>query len=116
MLYPNKYLKEIGIDENYWLFKDRKNGDKRCLPDEDGFVEAELFNLDSTFSMYIYSHLCYFRDHCLVGHPSFMTFEDFVKQFSIKGINKSPSISNFIVPFISSVKLCAMESPRPFPL
>ena len=75
MLYPNKYLKEIGIDENYWLFKDRKNGDKKCIPDEDGFVEAELFNLDSTFSMYIYSHLCYFRDHCLVGHPSSMTFE-----------------------------------------
>ena len=38
MLTPNKYLKEIGIDENFWLFKDAKSGDERFMPDEDGFV------------------------------------------------------------------------------
>ena len=73
MLQLNKYLRELGIDENYWLFKDEKDG--RYKPDEDGFVNAETFNLDATLSMVIYSYLCYFRDNCLVGHPGSMTFE-----------------------------------------
>ena len=73
MLKPNKYLREIGIDENFWLFKDAKSGDDRYKPDEDGFVSAEFWNLDSTFAMYIYSHLCYFKEHCNVGHPGNMT-------------------------------------------
>lgn len=73
MLQLNKYLRELGIDENYWLFKDQEDG--RYKPDEDGFVNAETFNLDATLSMVIYSYLCYFRDNCLVGHPGSMTFE-----------------------------------------
>ena len=73
MLQLNKYLRELGIDENYWLFKEKN--DNRYLPDEDGFIDAETFNLDMTLSMIIYSYLCYFRDHCLVGHPASMTFE-----------------------------------------
>lgn len=73
MLQLNKYLRELGIDENYWLFKDEKDG--RYKPDEDGFVNAETFNLDATLSMVIYSYLCYFRDNCLVGYPGSMTFE-----------------------------------------
>lgn len=73
MLKPNKYLKEIGIDEKFWFFKDAKTGDERFLPDEDGFVPAEFWNLDGTFAMYIYSHLCYFKEHCNYGHPGNMT-------------------------------------------
>lgn len=73
MLQLNKYLRELGIDENYWLFKDEEDG--RYKPDEDGFINAETFNLDATLSMVIYSYLCYFRDNCLVGHPGSMTFE-----------------------------------------
>lgn len=73
MLQLNKYLRELGIDENYWLFKDEE--DDSYKPDEDGFVNAETFNLDATLSMIIYSYLCYFRDNCLVGHPGCMTFE-----------------------------------------
>ena len=73
MLKPNKYLKEIGIDENFWLFKDAKFGDERFLPDEDGFVEAEFWNLDETLAMYIYSRLCYFKEYCNIGHPGNMT-------------------------------------------
>lgn len=79
MLKPNKYLKEIGIDENFWLFKDAKSGDDRYKPDEDGFVNAEFWNLDSTFAMYIYSHLCYFKEHCNVGHPGNMTWKQWNK-------------------------------------
>lgn len=73
MLQLNKYLRELGIDENYWLFKDEEDG--RYKPDEDGFINAETFNLDATLSMVIYSYLCYFRDNCLVGYPGSMTFE-----------------------------------------
>ena len=79
MLKPNKYLREIGIDENFWLFKDAKSGDDRYKPDEDGFVNAEFWNLDSTLAMYIYSHLCYFRDNCNVGHPGNMSEEKWNK-------------------------------------
>lgn len=73
MLKLNKYLKEIGIDENFWFFKDAKTGDERFIPDEDGFVPAEFWNLDGTFAMYIYSHLCYFKEHCNYGHSGNMT-------------------------------------------
>ena len=79
MLKPNKYLREIGIDENFWLFKYAKSGDDRYKPDEDGFVNAEFWNLDSTFAMYIYSHLCYFKEHCNVGHPGNMTWKQWNK-------------------------------------
>lgn len=76
MLHLNKYLKELGINESYWLFdKQTIERDNRYKPDEEGFINAEMFNLDVSLSMYIYSQLCYFRDHCLVGHPNFMTFE-----------------------------------------
>ena len=73
MLQLNKYLKELGIDENYWLFRDKQLNDNRYKPDEDGFIPAEFWNLDSTLAMYIYSHLCYFRDNCNVGHPGNMS-------------------------------------------
>lgn len=72
----NKYLKEIGINEKYWLFdKDNQETDLRYVPDEEGFVDAEHFNLDTSLSLYIYSQLCYFREYCMCGHPSFLTME-----------------------------------------
>ena len=79
MLQLNKYLKELGIDENYWLFRDKQLNDNRYKPDEDGFIPAEFWNLDSTFAMYIYSHLCYFRDNCNIGHPGNMSEEKWNK-------------------------------------
>lgn len=76
MLYYNKYLKELGITEDFWLFnKENKENDSRYLPDEEGFVNAEFFNLDTSLSLYIYSQLCYFRDNCLYGGPAGMSFE-----------------------------------------
>jgi len=77
MVQLNRYLRELGIDEkSCWLFKkENKENDDRYNPDEDGFVDAEFFDLDYSLSLYIYSHLCYFRDYCLCGHPSSMTFE-----------------------------------------
>lgn len=69
MIKLNKYLKEIGIDENYWLFKEDRQ------EDEDGFVHQEFYNLDTTLAMYIYSYLCYFKEHCNVGYPGFLTEE-----------------------------------------
>lgn len=76
MVQLNKYLREIGINEKYWLFdKEIIEKDERYRPDEDGFVNAETFNLDTSLSLYIYSQLCYFRDNCLIGHPADLTFE-----------------------------------------
>lgn len=76
ILKPNKYLREIGIDENYWLFNKDNQDDSRYVPDEDGFVDAEHFNLDTSLSLYIYSQLCYFRDYPMTcGTPVGMTHE-----------------------------------------
>ena len=76
ILKPNKYLKELGIDENYWLFSKSNQGDPRYVPDEEGFVDAEHFNLDTSLSLYIYSQLCYFRDYPMTcGTPMGMTHE-----------------------------------------
>lgn len=76
MLKLNKYLRELGIDENFYLFNEKeKQLDYRYKEDEDGFVPAECWNLDTTFAMYIYSHLCYFRDNCNYGHPGNLSEE-----------------------------------------
>ena len=76
ILKPNKYLKELGINEDYWLFNKDNQDDSRYVPDEDGFVDAEHFSLDTTLSLYIYSQLCYFRDYPMTcGTPMGMTHE-----------------------------------------
>ena len=76
MLQLNKYLRELGIDENFYLFDEKmKQLDCRYKEDEDGFVPAECWNLDTTFAMYIYSHLCYFRDNCNYGYPGNLSKE-----------------------------------------
>lgn len=76
MLKLNKYLRELGINENFYLFNEKeKQSDCRYKEDEDGFVPAECWNLDTTFAMYIYSHLCYFRDNCNYGHPGNLSEE-----------------------------------------
>ena len=43
---------------------------------EYGFSVYEFFNLDHTFDLLIYPRLCYFRDHCNVGSPGGMSFEE----------------------------------------
>ena len=76
ILKPNRYLKELGIDENYWLFNKDNQDDSRYVPDEEGFVDAEHFNLDTSLSLYIYSQLCYFRDYPMTcGTPCGLTHE-----------------------------------------
>ena len=77
MLQLNKYLREVGIDENYWLFKNQN--DARYEPDEEGFIAAEYWNLDATLAMIIYSSLRYFKDHCNCGCPGCMTQEQWDK-------------------------------------
>jgi len=77
MLQLNKYLREVGIDENYWLFKSQN--DTRYKPDEEGFIAAEYWNLDATLAMIIYSSLRYFKDHCNYGCPGCMTKEQWDK-------------------------------------
>lgn len=73
MVKLNKYLRELGIDENHWLFnKEDIETDIRYQEDEEGFKDAEFFSLDNSLSLYIYSQLCYFREHCLVGYPAYL--------------------------------------------
>lgn len=74
MVKYNKYLKELGIKETDFPFKD-ENDDPRYEEDEEGFRDCEFFSLDYSLSLYIYSHLCYFKEYCLYGHPCGMTNE-----------------------------------------
>ena len=60
MLKLNKYLREIGYSEEVFPFKKENN---QYNENEDGFVPAEFYNLDCTFDLFIYSHLCYFREN-----------------------------------------------------
>ena len=73
----NKYLEKIGITEDsYWVYNDEaKDVDPRYQPDEEGFIEADTWNLNITLAMINYSYLCYFRDHCLHSYPLNVSFE-----------------------------------------
>lgn len=74
MIKLNHYLRELGINEDSFPFNEPE--DPRYSPDEEGFVPAEFFSLDYSLALYIYSHLRYFKDNCLVGYPGCMTFEE----------------------------------------
>ena len=85
MIKINKYLEELGyIQEDLPGHYDKqcKDFDKpyndprnQDMP-EYGFSVYEFFNLDHTFDLLIYPRLCYFRDHCNVGSPGGMSFEE----------------------------------------
>ena len=74
MVKYNKYLKELGLNKNDYPFN-IVEGDERYFEDEDGFKNSEFFSLDYSLSLYIYSQLCYFREHCLYGYPNGFTEE-----------------------------------------
>ena len=69
----NKYLKELGLDwydlpGNYdKKLEEEKPGvaaaDCRNKEDEEGVCNYEFFSLGYTLSLFIYSKLCYFREH-----------------------------------------------------
>ena len=72
----NKYLKELGLEQedmpgyyNPNLTEDKPASDPRNEEDEEGFCEYEFFSLDYTLSLYIYSKLCFFREHIPIGTP-----------------------------------------------
>lgn len=84
MVKLNKYLRELGIDENYWLFKNKKY-DERYEEDEDGFVSAEFFDLDTSFALMIYSHLCYFKEYIsTMATPGFVYYDKNGRKLSEK--------------------------------
>ena len=77
MVHYNHYLKELGIKETDFPFeKEDVVEPNRYDADEEGFRPAEFWSLDYTLALYIYSHLCYFRDYCLVGGPMGMDFKE----------------------------------------
>ena len=71
----NKYLERLGLKETDYPFN-VVEGDERYLEDEDGFRDCEFFSLDYSLSLYIYSQLCYFKEHCLYGVPCEFEPED----------------------------------------
>lgn len=62
----NHYLKELGIEATDFPFY---CGNYKYKIDKEGFRSSDFFSLDYSLACYIYSHLCYFRDYCLCGHP-----------------------------------------------
>lgn len=97
MLTYNHYLEELGIKKTDFPFGD-ENDDPRYEVDEEGFRECEFWSLDYSLACYIYSHLCYFRDYCLCGHPLYVTEEQWekilnkmIKGFKLYITENSPS-------------------------
>lgn len=80
----NKYLKELGLTQmdmpNYYnkklaekkKYKDKPGADLRNKENKEGFSTYEFFNLDRTLDLFVYSKLCYYREHiaelCTPGH------------------------------------------------
>lgn len=80
----NKYLKELGLTQmdmpNYYnknlaekkKYKDKPGADFRNKENKEGFSTYEFFNLDRTLDLFVYSKLCYYREHiaelCTPGH------------------------------------------------
>jgi len=72
----NKYLKKLGLKqydmpgyydeklENHPHLCDTPGADIRNKEDKEGFCGYEFFNLGDTLDLYIYSKLCWFREHC----------------------------------------------------
>lgn len=73
----NHYLAELGIKPTDFPFYSW--GDYRYEVNEEGFRSSDFFSLDYSLACYIYSHLCYFRDYCMVGHPGSITMEEWTK-------------------------------------
>lgn len=71
----NHYYKELGLTEHDFPFEKEEDILNRNIEDEEGFSETEFFNLDYSLALYIYGRLRYFQDHCLVGEPSYITFD-----------------------------------------
>ena len=73
-LYLNKYLRELGINEESWPFKEirdnfvlmskHKKYDPNYIVGDDGFVKAEAYDLFTILAMINYSYLRYFREDC----------------------------------------------------
>lgn len=86
MLVLNKYLRELGINEESWPFNEiaentknksvGKHYDDRYI-EKDGFINAESFSMDYTLALIIYSYLCYFRDNCInFGYPAYFELKN----------------------------------------
>lgn len=73
----NHYLAELGIKSTDFPFY--SSSDYKYEVDEEGFRASDFFSLDYSLACYIYSHLCYFRDCCMVGHPGDLTMEEWTK-------------------------------------
>ena len=73
-LYLNKYLRELGINEESWPFKEirdnfvlmskHKKYDPNYIMGDDGFIKAEAYDLFTILAMINYSYLKYFREDC----------------------------------------------------
>lgn len=70
----NKYLEELGLiqmDMPGYYNPEEINEENKGLPgadcrnqeDEQGFCSYEFFNLDYTLNLFVYSKLCYYREH-----------------------------------------------------
>jgi hypothetical protein len=70
MLQYNHYLKELGIEKTDYPFNEQN-----ITEDIGEFASVEFYSLDYTLACSIYSYLCYYRDHCMIGYPTYMSVD-----------------------------------------
>lgn len=108
----NKYLKELGLNwyDMPGIYDEKLNdidslcdkaaADPRNEEDEEGFCGYEFFSLDYTLSLFIYSKLCYFREHiadistpgCLCSYNNYKFTQEEREKQSVAAHNKWLSI------------------------
>lgn len=75
----NHYLAELGIKDTDFPFCFNSSSDYKYEVNEEGFRASDFFSLDYSLACYIYSHLCYFRDYCMIGSPCGLIMEEWTK-------------------------------------
>lgn len=77
MITLNKYLRELGIDENNFYF--RKEDDRYICHDDTEIPESHTWEMDGALAMIIYSYLRKFKDVKPCAYPCQYTREQWNK-------------------------------------
>lgn len=76
MIKLNRYLRDLGIDEQHYPFPEYKDKyDSRYIPDDTGMSEAETWDMRFVLAMIIYSYLMKFKETKRMGYPANLTPE-----------------------------------------
>ncbi len=69
MVRLNKYLRELGVNEDTYPFNKDKNDSRYEIDEDVGLSEADTWEMDIVLAMDIYTYLRYFKDTNNLSYP-----------------------------------------------